>query len=89
MRRTKRGGWPYGQPPNVQFEINWDSQQADGLVLWMPWGGGTPGTHSRQVDRISGLVFTEGGTPVWMAGERGWSMLCGATARHWFRWSPK
>jgi hypothetical protein len=75
VRHTKRGGWPYGQPPNVQFEINWDSQQADGLVLWMPWGGSTPGAH-RHVDRVNGLVFTEGGAPVWVAdGECGWSLL--------------
>lgn len=75
MRRTKRGGWPYSQSPNIQFEINRASPQADGLVLWMPWGGGTPGTH-RHVDRVSDLVFTEGGTPVWVAdGERGHSLL--------------
>lgn len=75
MRRTKRGGWPYSQPPNVPFTINRASPQAVGLVAWMPWGGGTPGAH-RHVDRVSGLVFTEGGTPVWVAdGERGWSLL--------------
>lgn len=54
---------------------NIESDQADGLVLWMPWGGGTvPGAHSH-VDQISGLVFTKGGTPIWVAdSERGWSL---------------
>lgn len=74
MRRTKRGGWPYSQPPNVPFEINRASPQSEGLALWMPWGGGTPGTH-RHVDRVSGLVFTETGTPEWRHyPERGWML---------------
>ena len=36
MRRTKRGGWPYSQPPNVPFTLNKDSPQAKGLVAWWP-----------------------------------------------------
>lgn len=55
---------------------NIESDQADGLVMWMPWGGGTvPGGHS-YIDQIGGLMFTKAGTPAWIAdGERGWSML--------------
>ena len=54
---------------------NVESDQADGLVMWMPYGGGYPGSH-QHIDQISGLVFTEGGTPVWIAdSEYGWSLL--------------
>lgn len=75
MPRLRRS-WGLGRPPlDVPFELNDASPQAEGLVLWMPWGGGDPGT-GRHVDRIRGLVFSEGGTPVWVAdGERGWSLL--------------
>ena len=66
--------WPHvgSQWPTWNIE----SDQAEGLVLWMPWGGGTvPGGHS-YVDRISGLVFTKSGSPIWVAdSERGWSLL--------------
>lgn len=71
MRRT----WPYSQPPNVPFEINRASPQSEGLALWLPWGGGTPGSH-RHVDLVRGLEFTEGGTPTWaFDAQHGWSML--------------
>ena len=36
FQRLKRGGWPYSQPPNVQFDVNKDSEQAEGLVAWWP-----------------------------------------------------
>lgn len=36
FQRLKRGGWPYSQPPNVDFEVNFDSPQAEGLVAWWP-----------------------------------------------------
>lgn len=72
FQRLIRGGWPYSQPPNVPFDVNLESEQSEGLEVWLPWGGGTPGAH-RHVDRIGGLEFTEGGAPVWVAqGERGW-----------------
>lgn len=36
FQRLQRGGWPYSQPPNVPFELNTDSPQAEGLVAWWP-----------------------------------------------------
>lgn len=77
-----RPGWGFPIPPFQWPHVgrqwpayNVESDQADGLVMWLPYGGGYPGAH-QHIDTISGLVFTEGGTPVWVAdGERGWSML--------------
>lgn len=58
--------WP---PYNVE------SDQAEGLVMWMPYGGGYPGLH-QHVDLVSGLVFTESGAPTWIFDSKyGWSML--------------
>lgn len=75
MSKLLRHQWGLNTPPPGPFTINRDSPQADGLVLWMPHGGGDPGT-SRHVDRVRGLTFTKGGTPTWVLdGERGWSML--------------
>lgn len=43
FQRLQRGGWPYPQPPNVQFELNEDSPQAEGLVGWWSTLGGRGG----------------------------------------------
>ena len=37
-RRTRHGGWPYGQQPTA-FVLNRASQQAKGLVGWWPTAG--------------------------------------------------
>lgn len=69
----KHGGWPYGHPPNADFQLNTESTQINGLVLWLPLGTNRACSH---IDRVRGAGFSEGGTPVWIAdGERGWSLF--------------
>jgi len=59
----------------VDFDINRDSQQSMGLLVWLPLGVNRP-MGTRHVDRVRGLSFTEAGTPIWMVdAERGWSLL--------------
>jgi hypothetical protein len=36
MSLTRRGGWPYGHPPNGQFVLNTRSPQAQDLHHWWP-----------------------------------------------------
>ncbi len=36
MTLSKRGGWPYANPPNTQFTLNRQSPQARGLIAWYP-----------------------------------------------------
>lgn len=36
MMRLRRGGWPFRNPPNCQFDLNTASPQAKGLVAWWP-----------------------------------------------------
>jgi hypothetical protein len=67
MRRTQRGGWPYSQAPNVQFDVNWDSPQSKGLVAWWPmmasWGA------SGDVrDLMHRFPTTMTNTPTWTNG---------------------
>ena len=37
--KRKRGGWPFRNPPNTQFNINRQCPQAYGLVAWWPFLG--------------------------------------------------
>lgn len=62
MRQTKRGGWPYSQPPNVPFEINRASSQARGLVAWWP-SLASPGASILR-DLVSGKDMPFVGGPV-------------------------
>ena len=73
MRRTKRGGWPYGQPPNVPFELNKDSPQAKGLVLWGPTLGYPGGGVLRDRSGYGNdCAFPGGGAdPVWITSVQG------------------
>lgn len=36
MSEAFRSGWPFRHPPNMPFELNAASPQADGLVAWWP-----------------------------------------------------
>jgi len=69
-----RGGWPHSYPPNQDFELNQDSPQAKGLVMWLPMGVNRQ-TGQSHIDRVRGMRFTESGTPEWVTdGERGFSL---------------
>lgn len=71
FQRLNRGGWPYPQPPNVDFEINFDSEQAVGLVFWKPFLD-RPGVADDYIDLIRNVVLTENNTPEWLSdGEMG------------------
>ena len=62
--RTQRGGWPYSQPPNVQFDINRASPQVKGLAAWwmmLSFQGAT-----QYVDMIRNLALSPTGTPEWL-----------------------
>lgn len=70
-----RYSWPYGHPINTQFDVNWDSPQARGLVAWWPMLGGQGGwpVLDRAFQRYPMAPFN---TPTWASdGERGWSVL--------------
>lgn len=49
--RSKRGGWPYGHPPNTQFELNTQSPQARGLIAWWSMLGQSRGNTLRDLIR--------------------------------------
>ena len=74
MREAFRGGWPFRHPPNMDFELNWRSPQADGLVLWLPLGTSRP-TGTSHIDRVRKISFVEGDASWSVDGDRGWSML--------------
>lgn len=57
-----RYGWPYAHPPNVDFDINLSSPQAQGLVFWLPLLGPRHGTYT---DRVGGVTLTQNGSPAW------------------------
>lgn len=72
---TKRGGWPYGHPPNCQFEVNTQSPQARGLVAWWPFLG-NQGAITPLRDRVGAYDLTHYNSPTWTAtAERGWVLL--------------
>jgi hypothetical protein len=73
VRHTKRGGWPYSQPPNVPFEINRASPQAKGLVGWWPGNAFPGGKVLRDLSGHRNDCAFPGGTsdPVWVTSERG------------------
>ena len=64
-RRTKRGGWPYGYPPNCDFDINRQSEQAIELRAWWVTLGQLGTTWRDRLFRL-GMVFPLGGTPDWV-----------------------
>ena len=75
FQRLKRSGWPYSQPPNVLFDVNWESEQARGLVAWWPMLGGQGGwpVRDKLYGRFSMAPFN---TPTWVSDvQRGWSVL--------------
>lgn len=47
--------------PEGVFELNRESQQARGLVGWVPL------LNVSLIDRVRGLIFTQNGSPVWVA----------------------
>lgn len=67
-------GWPYGHPINTQFDVNWDSPQALGLVAWWPMIGSQGGWPV--IDRaFHRYPMTPFNTPTWQSdGEKGWSI---------------
>jgi len=73
VRHTKRGGWPYSQPPNVQFEINHASPQSVGLVAWYPALASRGATGLRDLaGRGLDGTFKDVGEPAWVtSGEFG------------------
>jgi hypothetical protein len=69
MRRTKRYGWPYNQPVNVPFDINWDSPQSKGLVAWWPIFD-SRGRTTDVLDEFKRIDLTQVNTPTWVADGR-------------------
>lgn len=72
-QRLKRGGWPYSQPPNVPFEVNRASPQAEKLVTWLPTLASRGAHVLRDVGgRGNHGVFKGPGEPAWISdAERG------------------
>lgn len=80
MRPDLRRGWPYAYPPNVDFDINWRSPQAEGLVFWLPLLGPRGGL----LERVQGRQLTPNGSPAWTAdGWIGRSLLLDDTSNDW------
>ena len=80
-------GWPFHQPPNCDFDINLNSEQARGLIAWVPPAASparlrnlvtnemyTPsGNAGSCVDPVLGVVGeqTSGGFTWWSSSEQG------------------
>ncbi len=74
--RTKRGGWPYGNPPNTQFRINTQSPQAQGLAAWWPTLGQQQRAGPLRDYVQNRYPMTQYNTPTWqMDGQLGQSLL--------------
>ena len=71
LPHTKRGGWPFANPPNTQFTINTDSPQSKGLVFWLPF---TDGPSGGAIDLVRYKTLTPYNSPVWIATTRGMAM---------------
>jgi hypothetical protein len=64
-RALVKCSWDLVRPPlDIQFDVNWESPQSDGLVFWMPLMGQEAGSM-RFVDKVGGLEMTPYNSPVW------------------------
>jgi len=65
MPLTKRGGWPYSNPPNTQFTLNTQSPQARGLVGWWPTLGQYGNVTTVRDYVANRYPMTQYNTPTW------------------------